>query len=264
MNRAVRDRLIDLLLRAFRDQRAGDAIRCLGLYWELRLNECRGDVTLAELETRWAERYPSRVVHARDRAAAVAALKGILRLRPHVDVRERIAVRFPRYPGDSLLVEPHPATLPYLPGLREHTERYRQVIETSVVRKAALDRMPALHRTVAEAALCFNAGLFFEAHEHLEHHWVRLTGGSDRRILQGLIQISVGCHHAARGSYDGTVNQFGKGLAKLAGAPGEVLGLHAARLLRETEELRQKIVTRGRGGMRPVSLEDIPRMHLAV
>jgi hypothetical protein len=263
MSRAIRDRLVDLLLRAFRDPRTGDAILCLRLYWGLRFGEREAEVTLFDLETTWARRYPQRVAQARDRAAAVAALKGILAVRPRTAAQRKGLDRSTTRVGAALLVEPHPTTLPFLPALRERTNMYAQVIEEVVARKATLDRMPALNRAVAEAAVCFNTGLFFEAHEHLEHHWVRLARGPNRRFLQGLIQISVGCHHAMRGSYDGAVNQLGKGLAKLTEAPGDMLGLRVDRLCRETQEARQEIVARGRDGMRPARLEELPRIYRA-
>jgi hypothetical protein len=221
-------------------------------------------MTLSDLETTWTRRYPDRGIDARNRAAAVVALKGILALRSHAGAQRKGLDRSTTRVGAALLVEPHPAALPSLPVLRARTNLYVQVIDQSAVSRDVLGRMPGPNRTVAEAAMCFNTGLFFEAHEHLEHHWIRLARGPDRRFLQGLIQISVGCHHAMRGSYDGAVNQLGKGLAKLAEAPGDMLGLRVDRLCRETEEVRQKFVARGRSGMRPARLEELPRMHLAV
>jgi predicted metal-dependent hydrolase len=41
----------------------------------------------------------------------------------------------------------------------------------------------------------FNAGRFFEAHEVWEEAWLR-EQGETRRLLQGLIQVAAGYHHA--------------------------------------------------------------------
>lgn len=261
VKRAIRERLVSLFLRAFRDPRAADAIRCLSLYWELQEGERNRGVRLVDLETMWARRYPDRKAHARDRAAMAVALKGVLTLRPRTGVTEKDQERAATPVGATLFVEPHPGALPFLQTLHKRTETYARVIEEAAARRSVLDRLPPLNRSVAEAALCFNAGLFFEAHEHLEHHWVRLSPGPIKRVVQGLIQISVGCHHAMRGSYDGAVNQFGKGLAKLAEAPGDMLGIRAERLRRETGRACQAIVARGRADMRPATLEELPRIH---
>jgi hypothetical protein len=75
---------------------------------------------------------------------------------------------------------------------------------------------PGLEATLRQAAVCFNAHLFFETHEILEHAWVGMPAGSLRRSVQGLIQVSVGFYHAERGSLSGAVNQLRKGLEKLA------------------------------------------------
>jgi len=113
---------------------------------------------------------------------------------------------------------------------------------------------------MAEAAMCFNAGLFFEAHEHLEHHWAAQPKGPTKRFLQGIIQISVGFHHARAGNHDGAVNQLTKGLEKTAGVVGVVLGLDCDAFLPEVAALREEIIERGREGMPALSLAEIPRM----
>jgi hypothetical protein len=127
-----------------------------------------------------------------------------------------------------------------------------------------LDHLPALRRAVAEAALCFNAGLFFEAHEHLEHHWVVLPPSPIKRFLQGVVQVSVGFHHAMRGSYEGAVNQLGKGLEKLAAPPTDTLGVDVPRLQREVREIRTQIMARGRAEMRKADPNELPRIHVTL
>jgi predicted metal-dependent hydrolase len=163
-----------------------------------------------------------------------------------------------------LEVEGHPQLCRCLGAACDRVRSYVKVLQQATAQQRRLEQIQPLHRTVAEAGMCFDAGLFFEAHEHLEHQWVRLPPGSVKRRLQGIIQISVGFHHAMRNSYDGAVNQLEKGLAKLADAPGEILGLDCARLRQEVAEVRRQIVTRGRGGMRSASLDELPRMRINV
>lgn len=262
MNRAIRERLVGLLVQSFQDPRSGDVLLCLSLYWELLADERRDGVALRDLEAAWRVRYPHRVAKASDRPAAASALRGILTLRRCAGAATLSGTGSAGQRGGELLIEPHPATLPFLDALRERTRMYARVVQEAANRRRVLVRLAPLDRAVAEAALCFNAGLFFEAHEHLEHHWVRLPRGPVKRFVQGLIQIAVGYHHARRGSYEGAVNQLEKGLAKLAEAPGDALGLDVDRLRRETAAVRNRIVARGRSGMRQATLDELPRMSL--
>ena len=85
---------------------------------------------------------------------------------------------------------------------------------------AAEPLRPASSATLAEAlqtaALFFDAGLFFEAHEVLEPHW-RLARKGAREVLQGLIQIAVGYQHLAAGNASGARALLGQGVARVRG-----------------------------------------------
>ena len=261
MNRRVRNRLADLLLGSFGDPAKRDAILRLALYWDLCPAEGSPGIGVSELEAAWATRYPESA-RPWNSAGAVAELTGILQARglarePAHGVRasESKDAVTPRY-------EPHTDFLPFLAAAGERIRIYAQVVRHAAAQQSALERLEPVHRVVAEAAICFNAGLFFEAHEHLEHHWLHLPSEPAKRYLQGLIQISVGFHHAMRGSYQGAVNQLGKGLAKLDEASGDTLGLDFDRFRRDVEAARRQMVARGQHGMRPAVLEDLPRMHV--
>jgi predicted metal-dependent hydrolase len=73
----------------------------------------------------------------------------------------------------------------------------------------------ALETALVQAALLFNAGLFFEVHEVLEAVWHRLRG-EPRDFVQGLIQVAVALHHIERGNRAGARTLFAAGRAKLA------------------------------------------------
>ncbi|MEP6994215.1 MAG: DUF309 domain-containing protein [Acidobacteriota bacterium] len=61
----------------------------------------------------------------------------------------------------------------------------------------------------------FNAGRFFEAHEAWEEAWLREMGQT-RELLQGLIQIAAGFHHALqKGQARGCVRLLESGLRHL-------------------------------------------------
>ncbi len=89
---------------------------------------------------------------------------------------------------------------------------------------AALAPGDPLARGLAEAAILFDAGLYFEVHELLEGHW-RNTAGPQRRLLQGLIQIAVAFHHYERANTRGASRLLREGLEKVAAPSPEGMNL---------------------------------------
>ena len=75
---------------------------------------------------------------------------------------------------------------------------------------------PPLETVLDQAAALFAAGLYFEAHEILEPHWVRAAGAT-RLALQGLIQVAVGYQHLANANLGGARALLHDGAAKLLG-----------------------------------------------
>jgi predicted metal-dependent hydrolase len=72
----------------------------------------------------------------------------------------------------------------------------------------------ALERALDDAALLFDAGLYFEVHEVLEPHWQQASGQM-REALQGLIQIAVGYQHLANGNVRGARSLLADGAARI-------------------------------------------------
>lgn len=71
----------------------------------------------------------------------------------------------------------------------------------------------------------FNARRFFEAHEVWEEAWLRETGDT-RRLLQALIQIAAGYHHAfERGRPHGCVRLLDAGSRRLETLADDAGGL---------------------------------------
>jgi predicted metal-dependent hydrolase len=262
MNRAVRHRLADLLLGAFGDPAKRDAILRLALYLDLCAGQRLPRISVCDLGAAWTRRYPELAAHSWSSAEATAELKGILEVRGFARAAEHGVQASKSQDSVTPWYEPHADLLPFLAAAGERVRIYAQVVRQAAAQTSTFEQLELLHRGVAEAAICFTAGLFFEAHEHLEHRWHQLPPTPTKRFVQGIIQISVGFHHAMRGSYQGAVNQLGKGLEKLAEAPGDALGLDRDRFLRDVEAARQDMIARGRQRMRQVALPELPRMHL--
>jgi hypothetical protein len=82
------------------------------------------------------------------------------------------------------------------------------------------DTLPA---RLEQARRMFARGLFFEVHEVLEPPW-RDAAGSERTILQGVIQAAVAWHHARRHNDGGARRLASAALDKLGAAPDRWLG----------------------------------------
>jgi len=251
MTQKIRNRLADIFLSAFRDSDKRQAIRVFAAYCELSAS--RGSASIPVFDLMAASESPSPETGEEDPALATIDEAGLLRLRFGRDTEGKRAPE----------VEAYPEAREAGPVLCERVRRYRDVLEQAATIGTAGHR-DQVARTLAEAALCFNAGLFFEAHEHLEHIWVSLPRGSVRQILQGIIQVSVGFYHAERGNYVGAVNQLAKGLAKLDPGPNEVAGLNLAEFVRDVRAAKERILSRGREEVDAVSLSYAPRMRLTI
>jgi hypothetical protein len=92
-------------------------------------------------------------------------------------------------------------------------ERVRRAA-TAVAAGPLADVATDLGAALRGAAALFDAGLYFEVHELLEPHWIA-EQGSDRGILQGLIQIAVGYQHLANGNVKGARALLDEGSGKI-------------------------------------------------
>lgn len=262
MKRAVRNRLADLLLQAFDDPEKRAAIAWLALLCQVTIRTDRPQIPLADLLAHRRAAFPGLDGSVETALDHLIGPGKLLQLR-RADTGEVHAAGVPGRVGDiPWLVELEPDACAAYPALCERARIYAR-LAARMGRSAATGSQPdALRKTMSEAALCFNAGLFFEAHEHLEHRWAAQPRGPTRRFLQGIIQISVGFHHALAGNYEGAVNQLAKGLEKTTGVTGEFLGLDCDAFLPKVAAVREDILRHGRAGMRPIPLAEVPRMPI--
>jgi hypothetical protein len=240
LDRALRNLLADVFLAAFADPGKREALGWLAVFCELATDQNHNVVPVTAL---LKARTGSSRAALQD---AVASLGGMLEWRS----------------AEPAGVVPGPRMVAQLASVGQVVQIYLTVLRHAGEREAALTAMEPLSRAVAEAAFCFNAGLFFEAHEHLEHRWVVLPPGPAKRFVQGIIQVSVGLYHARRGSYHGAVNQLAKGLDKLQDERGTVMGLDSGQLVRDVDAFRRRLVVRGSDDRGPLRLAEVPRIRL--
>jgi len=77
----------------------------------------------------------------------------------------------------------------------------------------------------------FNEAEFFEAHEVLEDVW-RAAPATEKRFLQGLIQIAVAFHHHSTGNLVGAHSLLERGTRNLDGSPDDFGGIDISKLRR--------------------------------
>jgi hypothetical protein len=111
-----------------------------------------------------------------------------------------------------------------------------------------------LETTLAEAAALFDAGLFFEVHEHLEPRWFRASGG-EREALQGLIQVAVGFQHLANGNVVGARRLLAESAARLR---GQLARVDLDRFSQGIDACRQRLGALESGGGPPFDWTTVP------
>ncbi len=178
MKLRLRDLLADSCLAALRDAKPDSALRALVAFTE------RAD------ETGRAEELPA------DQAATLAA----------TGCFERIAAT----------VRLAPDLARDLPALRE---RARLLVEAAAECRSRCGSVGGPAGALTSWSLCaasvlFDFGLFFEVHELLEREW-RAATGALKTLLQGLVQVAVGCHHQANGNVRGALTLLDAGNEKL-------------------------------------------------
>jgi uncharacterized protein len=240
LDRALRNQLTDVLLAAFADPAKREALGWLAVFCQLATGRKYGVIPVTAL------------LQARTGSGRAALLEAVASLGGMLEWRS----------AEPAGIAPGPRMVARLASVGGVVRIYLTVLRHAGEREAALTAMEPLSRSVAEAAFCFNAGLFFEAHEHLEHRWVALPPGPVKRFVQGVIQVSVGMYHARRGSYHGAVNQLAKGLDKLRDERGIVMGLDCPQFVHEVATFQQQLAARGSDDMGPLRVEEMPQIRL--
>jgi hypothetical protein len=88
----------------------------------------------------------------------------------------------------------------------------------------------------------FDAGRFFEAHEHFERVWrSRETADADRAFWKGVTQVAVGCCHLQRGNGGGAVRLLRRAAGYLKHYPATHRGVDTAALIGICRDLARRI-----------------------
>jgi len=104
---------------------------------------------------------------------------------------------------------------------------------------------PRLDVLLAPGRAAFNRGDFFAAHELWETVWRELAG-DDHAVVQGLIQVAAGLHHAQRGRPRPAARLLARGASKLArNTSASATTLPIAALVRDVARLQAALEAPG-------------------
>lgn len=106
----------------------------------------------------------------------------------------------------------------------------------------------------------FNRGEYFEQHESLEEIWLE-DPRPLRRLYQGILKIGVGFYKLRLGNYRGTINHIAGGIAYLERFNDGCLGVDIARLIREANAVRDRVIELGPERIGEVDISDLPKVH---
>lgn len=98
----------------------------------------------------------------------------------------------------------------------------------------------ALHESLRQGIEEFDSERFFEAHEAWEHVWLA-SAGSEKRYLQGIIQIAAAFHHYQRDNWNGACSLLQAGLGRLRDSPATLGAIALEPLCRAASEWAQAL-----------------------
>ncbi len=126
---------------------------------------------------------------------------------------------------------------------------------------AGHDELPGFSRHYAGFFICFNAQLYYEAHDVLEEVWLPIRGQEHAKFYQGLIQMAGGFVHLQKGRLGPGARLFALALANFESYPQRHAGVDLEVIREVCRTHRQAILDSGE--MRnPWSSEGAPQLAL--
>jgi predicted metal-dependent hydrolase len=116
---------------------------------------------------------------------------------------------------------------------------------------------------LAEAALGvgeFNAGHYFEQHEHFEAAWLA-EPRPIRDLYQGVLQVGLAFLQIEQGNWAGALKMFRRGLPRLRGLPPVCQGIDLAALRAVAEQIHQEVTELGPARLAEFDQSRFPRIQ---
>jgi predicted metal-dependent hydrolase len=126
---------------------------------------------------------------------------------------------------------------------------------------AGFPELPGFNRHYTGFFRCFNAQLYYEAHDVLEEVWLPIRGQAQAKFYQGLIQMAGGFVHLQKGRLGPGARLFALALANFEAYPARHEGIDLDAIRRVCRETRQAIIDSGET-RNPWSQEKAPQLEL--
>jgi predicted metal-dependent hydrolase/CheY-like chemotaxis protein len=107
----------------------------------------------------------------------------------------------------------------------------------------------------------FNAGDYFEQHEHFEHAWMA-EPRPIRELYQGILQVGVAYYQIQRGNWAGALKMFRRGLPRLRGLPPVCQGIRLDRFRTVAEAIHAEVTELGPKRLAKFDQQRFPQIEL--
>ncbi len=107
----------------------------------------------------------------------------------------------------------------------------------------------------------FNAGAYFEQHEHFELAW-RAETRPIRELYQGVLQVGVAFHHIEHGNWAGALKLFRRGLTRLRDLPPVCQGIDLDALRTVAEAIHAEVTDLGPARLHEFDQSRFPKIRL--
>jgi predicted metal-dependent hydrolase len=126
---------------------------------------------------------------------------------------------------------------------------------------AGFAEVPGFNRHYTGFFRCFNAQLYYEAHDVLEEIWLPIRGQAHARFYQGLIQMAGGFVHLQKERLGPAARLFALALANFEGYPARHAGIDLDAIREICRHQRQAVIDSGET-RNPWSKEHPPQLAL--
>src|SRR5271156_3893514 len=107
---------------------------------------------------------------------------------------------------------------------------------------AGHEEVPGFDRHYVGFFRCFNAQLYYEAHDVLEEVWLPIRGRPQARFYKGLIQMAGGVVHLQKKRLGPAARLFAVALANFEDYPGHHAGIDLDAIRRICRDYREAVV----------------------
>ena len=126
---------------------------------------------------------------------------------------------------------------------------------------AGFEELPGFNRHYVGFFRCFNAQLYYEAHDVLEEVWLPIRGQAQAKFYQGLIQMAGGFVHLQKNRLGPAARLFALALVNFEAYPGCHAGVDLDVIRQICREYRQAVLDSGET-VNPWSKEHPPQLAL--